>query len=166
LIVTVVRAFVGIGSNLDQPRQHVTRAFVDLEETPEIQTVRASRIYRGPPMGPQHQPDFFNAVAAVDTTLTAVELLAVLQDIEMRHGRVRDGEHWGPRTLDLDLLLYGDQVVSEPNLVVPHPGLYTRAFVLYPLYDVAPELRFPDGRVLKDTLERVSGEELTVVDAV
>ena len=164
--MTVVRAFVGIGSNLDQPRQHVTRAFVDLEETPEIQTLIASHIYRGPPMGPQDQPDFFNAVAAVDTTLTAVELLAVLQDIEMRHGRARDGEHWGPRTLDLDLLLYGDQVVSEPQLVVPHPGLYTRAFVLYPLYDVAPELRFPDGRVLKDILERVSGEELTVVDAV
>lgn len=164
--MTVVRAFVGIGSNLDQPRQHVTRAFVDLQETPEIQTVRTSHIYRGPPMGPQDQPDFLNAVAAVDTTLTAVELLAVLQDIEMRHGRVRDGEHWGPRTLDLDLLLYGDQVVSEPQLVVPHPGLYTRAFVLYPLYDVAPELRFPDGRVLKDILERVSGEELTVVDAV
>lgn len=94
-------------------------------------------------MGPQGQPDFINAVAALATRLPPQDLLQALLAIEVRHGRRRDGAHWGPRTLDMDLLLYGDTVLDAPGLVLPHPGLHQRAFVLYPLADIAPELSVP-----------------------
>ena len=94
-------------------------------------------------MGPQDQPDFVNAVAALETGLAPQVLLQMLLAIEVRHGRRRDGSHWGPRSLDLDILLYGDLLLDTPALKLPHPGLHERAFVLYPLADIAPELSVP-----------------------
>ena len=103
-------------------------------------------------MGPQDQPDYVNAVMAVATDLSPIELLRALQVIENSHGRVR-GERWGSRTLDLDILLYGDQIIALPDLTVPHIGLTERAFVLYPLYEIAPQLIIPNKGRLVDLLK-------------
>lgn len=138
-----VTAYVGLGSNMERPAEQITRAFDELAALPDTRLVTRSPLYRSPPMGPQGQPDFINAVAALATHLPPQDLLQALLAIEVRHGRRRDGAHWGPRTLDMDLLLYGDTVLDAPGLVLPHPGLHQRAFVLYPLADIAPELSVP-----------------------
>jgi len=134
--------YIGLGSNLDRPLDQIKRAFDELQDIPDSRCLRRSPLYRSPPMGPRDQPDYVNAVAALETRLSPRNLLTVLQGIERTHHRVRE-QQWGARTLDLDLLLYGDLVVSSSDLEVPHPGLTERAFVLYPLRDIAPELRVP-----------------------
>jgi 2-amino-4-hydroxy-6-hydroxymethyldihydropteridine diphosphokinase len=103
-------------------------------------------------MGPQDQPDYVNAVMCVATDMLPLDLLRGLQSIENIQGRVRKGQRWGARTLDLDILLYGDQIIELSDLIVPHPGLANRAFVLYPLYEIAPELRVPGKGLIADLL--------------
>jgi 2-amino-4-hydroxy-6-hydroxymethyldihydropteridine diphosphokinase len=137
------RAYIGIGSNLDDPANQVHRAFQALSTLPAGRLVAQSPLYRSAPVGgPPGQPDYINAVAALDTTLNPDQLLAALRAIETGQGRVR-AERWGPRTLDLDLLLYDRLVRDDPWLTLPHPRLHQRAFVLYPLYDIAPDLDIP-----------------------
>ncbi len=142
-----VRAYIGLGSNLGKPRDQLERAVAELAALPASRLIAVSSLYTSTPMGPQDQPDYINAVAAIDTRLPPEPLLDALQAIEQAHGRVRT-RHWGPRTLDLDLLLYGDEVITTPRLSVPHPGIAERGFVLYPLAEVAPTLRLPDGRAV------------------
>ncbi len=137
-----VTAYIGLGSNLDRPVAQIERAFDELAELPDCRHLRRSPLYRSAPMGPQDQPDYVNAVAGIETRLQPHALLAALQAIEQRHHRLR-GRRWGARTLDLDLLLYADRVVSSADLRVPHPGLPARAFVLYPLRDIAPNAWVP-----------------------
>lgn len=149
----MVRAYIGLGSNLDDPLRQLRRALESLAQLPQTTLAGCSRFYRSAPLGPQDQPDYVNAVAALDTALAAEALLDALQAIETAQGRIRT-RRWGPRTLDLDLLLYGDAVLATPRLCVPHPGLAERSFVLYPLYELAPELRLPDGRALAELLDR------------
>lgn len=140
-------AWIGLGSNLDQPRQQILTALEDLAALP-LTTIRAcSSLYSSRPVGPQDQPDFINAVAVVSTRLSPLALLDQLQALEQRHRRVRE-RHWGPRTLDLDLLLYDDQVLNLPRLVVPHPWLGERAFVVHPMLEIAPDLCLPEGQRL------------------
>lgn len=143
-------AYIGLGSNLEDPLAQVNRAFVELSQLPLTQLLRRSAIYTSKPVGPQ-QPDFTNAVALLDTHLAPLELLDALQAIEQAHQRVRI-QYWGPRTLDLDLLLYGDAIINNERLTVPHPYLTQRSFVLYPLADITPDLHLPDGSVLRDWL--------------
>jgi len=138
-----IRAYVGLGSNLADPPLQLRNAFQALAELPMTQLVAKSSLYRSAPLGGFDQPDYLNAVAALDTTLSAHDLLAALLDIEHRQGRVRGAQRWQARTLDLDLLLYGEQRVQDAKLIVPHPGLRERAFVLYPLQEIAPELEIP-----------------------
>jgi len=139
-----VTAYIGLGSNLQQPIRQVNQALQQLAKIPRTRLVTASSLYRSAPLGPADQPDYINAVAALATGLSPLELLDALQAIERQQGRVREGERWGPRTLDLDLLLYGDLQIHNERLTVPHPGLGERNFVLYPLYDIAGEdLRIP-----------------------
>ena len=146
--MSAVTAYLGLGANLDDPARQVRRAFDELAALPASRLVSRSPLYKSPPLGPPDQPDYINAVAALETTLPPLELLAALRAIEVRHGRTRVGSRWGPRSLDLDILLYGDLMLDSPELRLPHPGLHERAFVLYPLYDVAPELEVPGrGRV-------------------
>ena len=149
-----VTAYVGLGSNLEQPVGQITRAFDELAALPDTRLMGCSPLYMSPPMGPQGQPDFVNAVAMLATTLTPQACMQALLAIEARHGRRRDGTRWGPRTLDLDLLLYGDTVLDTPGLVLPHPGMHERAFVLYPLADMAPELSVPGHGSVKALLAR------------
>lgn len=148
--------FIGLGSNLDDPVAQVEQALEELERVPGSHCTLRSHLYRSAPMGPQDQPDYINAVAALETSLDPVSLLDALQEIEQRHGRVRKGKHWGPRTLDLDLLLYGEQCINSSRLQVPHPGLRERGFVLVPLYEIAPELVLPGGESLGDLMQRVN----------
>jgi 2-amino-4-hydroxy-6-hydroxymethyldihydropteridine diphosphokinase len=135
-------AYVGLGSNLDHPVEQVRRAFEALDRLALTRLVARSPLYRSDPVGPPGQSDYINAVAHLRTGLGPLELLDALQLIESRQGRVR-GERWGPRTLDLDLLLFGDEVIDTPRLTVPHPRLVERAFVLLPLKDVAAEMIVP-----------------------
>ena len=137
-------AAVGLGANLGDVARSVRDAIDALGQLPGTRLVQASRLYRTPAWGVTAQPDFINAVALLDTGLSARALLEALLDIERVHGRVRvDGERWGPRTLDLDLLLHGDATIDEPGLRVPHPHLHERAFALLPLAEIAPEAEIP-----------------------
>ncbi len=136
------QAFVGIGSNLANPADQVARAVAALQELPYTDLVARSALYESAPFGPVKQPDFVNAVVQLETELDAAELLRRLQDIEQKHGR-RRGERWGPRVIDLDLLVYADEVIDDDALTVPHPGIAERNFVLLPLQEIAPDLIIP-----------------------
>jgi 2-amino-4-hydroxy-6-hydroxymethyldihydropteridine diphosphokinase len=133
-----VRAAVALGSNLDDPQAHVRRAFDELAALPGTRVLARSSLHRTKPVGYADQPDFINAVVHVETRLSARELLDALLDIERKHGRVREIPN-GPRTLDLDIVVYGDARIDEPGLVVPHPRAHERAFVLDPLREVWPD---------------------------
>jgi 2-amino-4-hydroxy-6-hydroxymethyldihydropteridine diphosphokinase len=150
-----VPAYVGLGSNLDDPAGQLRRALDSLAALPQTSLVAHSSLYLNPPMGPCDQPDYVNAVAGLLTMLAAEELLGALQSIEAAHGRRRDGRRWGPRTLDLDLLLYGSLQVKTDGLTLPHPGLRDRPFVLLPLRELAPGLRTPDGQAIARLAESV-----------
>jgi 2-amino-4-hydroxy-6-hydroxymethyldihydropteridine diphosphokinase len=149
-----VTACVALGSNLDDPRVRVERGFAALAALPNTVVRARSRLYRTPPWGLVDQPDFINAAARLETTLAPRELLDALLAIETRAGRVR-GARNGPRILDLDLLLYGDHAINEQDLVVPHPRLHERAFVLLPLADIAPDLEVPGQGCVAELLEHV-----------
>lgn len=137
-----VQVYISIGSNLDNPPAQVTRALVALARLPDSSGLVRSPIYRSAPLGPPGQPPYLNAVVRLDTQLPPLDLLRALQAVETAQGRVRT-ERWGARTLDLDLLLYGDLIQHDPVLTVPHPRLPERAFILYPLRDLTPDLELP-----------------------
>lgn len=155
----MVTCYIGLGSNLQQPAQQVRQALHELATIPDCRLLAQSSLYRSPPLGPQDQPDFINAVAAIETSLSPHALLDALQAIEQTHQRQRT-RHWGPRTLDLDLLLYGDQEINDTRLQLPHPGLRQRAFVLYPLDEIAPRLQVPGLGPLSELLRAVPAQGL------
>ncbi len=136
------RAFVGLGSNLDEPARQIEAAIAGLERIPDTQVAARSSLYRSAPFGPIAQPDFVNAVVMLETRRMPRELFEQLQTIEREQGRER-GERWGPRRIDLDLLVFGDEVIEENGLKVPHPGIAERNFVLLPLSEIAPDLIIP-----------------------
>jgi 2-amino-4-hydroxy-6-hydroxymethyldihydropteridine diphosphokinase len=142
----LVRAYVGLGGNLGDRRSYLERALDLLDRDPEIRVADVSSFRDTEPVGYVDQPRFLNAVAAVETELGPRELLERMLAVERVLGRERAGPRYGPRTIDLDLLLYGDEQIAEPGLVVPHPRLAERAFVLEPLAELAPDLVLPDGR--------------------
>ena len=136
-------AFIGLGSNLGERETLIRLALDDLGRVPHSRLERVSALYDTEPVGEVDQPSFLNAVAQIDTELTPGQLLWNLQLIERRLGRTK-GRRWGPRTMDLDLLLYGDQVIDQPDLKVPHPEMTRRAFVLVPLLEIDPSLVHPE----------------------
>ena len=137
-----VQVFIGLGSNLNQPVEQLKRAVAALLDSVDLNGVACSGFYSGKPMGPQDQPDYVNAVIQLETRLKPRPLLQLLQRIEEQQGRVRE-RRWGERTIDLDLLLYGDQCIDLSELTVPHIGLAERNFVLYPLQEIVPDLYIP-----------------------
>ncbi|WDK02138.1 2-amino-4-hydroxy-6-hydroxymethyldihydropteridine diphosphokinase [Xanthomonas campestris] len=154
----MLTAFVGLGANLGKAEATVRAAIVALGTLPQSSVTAASRLYRTPAWGREDQPDFINAVAAVRTTLAPLALLDGLLAIEQAFGRDRrDGERWGPRTLDLDVLLYAEQVIDLPRLQVPHPHLHARAFALVPLAELAPEAIIPGHGTVRHALQGVDG---------
>jgi 2-amino-4-hydroxy-6-hydroxymethyldihydropteridine diphosphokinase len=159
------RVYIGLGSNLAEPREQLRGALKALAALPSSSLVAVSSLYISDPLGPPDQPRYNNAVAALDTSLAPLTLLDALQAIEQAQGRERKAERWGPRTLDLDILLFGDRLLDEPRLTVPHYHLHARAFVLYPLAEVAPDtLQLADGRHLADLLVACPFEGLERLD--
>ncbi|MBD9367689.1 2-amino-4-hydroxy-6-hydroxymethyldihydropteridine diphosphokinase [Xanthomonas sp. XNM01] len=151
-----VRACVGLGANLGDAADSVRAAAAALDALPRTRLLALSRLYRTPAWGREDQPDFINAAACVETTLAPSALLQALLEIELAFGRQRDpGDRWGPRTLDLDLLLYGDQVLDLPGLEVPHPRLHERAFALVPLAEIAADAVVPGHGTVHDVLGRI-----------
>jgi 2-amino-4-hydroxy-6-hydroxymethyldihydropteridine diphosphokinase len=159
----MVNAYIGLGSNLDDPKNHVTQALEDLKQLPRSQLLLASKLYLSKPVGPQDQDDFVNAVALLMTELEPLALLDELQVIEQRHQRIRE-RHWGPRTLDLDLLLFGDQSIQNSRLTVPHPELSNRDFVVGPLFELCPKLTLPNGTPLLELLQQCPIDGLICID--
>lgn len=156
-----MESYIGLGSNLDNPQLQLTTALAGLDDIPDTTLVKYSSFYRTKPVGPGNQPDFINAVALLNSGLTARQLLGRLQSIENRHGRIRDGRRWGPRTLDLDMLMYGNEIINEPELMVPHPEIRHRNFVLIPLLELAPDIRIPDLGRADDLLAEVGRAGIT-----
>lgn len=159
-----VPAYIGVGSNLEDPAAQVRSALAALAELPESRLVAASGLYRNPPMGPQDQPDYVNAVAGILSRLEPAPLLGELQALERRLGRVRKaGDRWGPRIIDLDLLMYGRRIVEEPGLTLPHPGISERNFVLFPLRDIAASLHVPGAGRVRDLAARFSESDVCLI---
>lgn len=154
-----VRAYVALGSNLGDPLTTVQAAFGALRSLPETVLAAASSLYRSVPVGLRNQPDFINAVAALDTRLDADALLAELFAVEARFGRRRDYHH-APRTLDLDLLLHGDETCSAAQLTLPHPRMHERAFVLLPLLELAPDIAIPGHGPARELMKSCREQKL------
>jgi len=158
-------SYIGVGSNQANPVKQARLAIETLQQLPNSVFCKCSSLYHSAPMGPQDQPDYINAVAKIDTQLTAVELLDELQKIELSQGRIRKENRWGARTLDLDIILYGNQIINNSRLTIPHYGMKEREFVLYPLLEIEKDLLLPDGITLsqltrqcnKNGLVRISG---------
>jgi 2-amino-4-hydroxy-6-hydroxymethyldihydropteridine diphosphokinase len=159
-----VIAYIGLGGNLDGPVERIRLARRAINNVAGIRELSFSSLYRSAPMGPADQPDYVNAVMAVETSLTPLQLLNELQAIETAFGRVRIGERWGPRTLDLDILLYGRSILDSVRLTVPHPGLAQREFVLYPLQEIAPDLDIPGLGPLADLVRQCPCRGLSVIE--
>jgi len=158
------RVYIGLGSNLAEPVQQLQAALAAIGKLPRCRLVAVSSLYASDPLGPPDQPRYVNAVAALDCTLTPLELLDALQAIEREQGRVRKAERWGPRTLDLDILLFGDLQLDEERLTLPHYHMHARAFVLYPLAEIAADLVLPDGQPLQTLLANCPFEGLERLD--
>ena len=157
-------AYVGLGANLDDPIRQLRKALDALSVLPWCRLLRYSSLYRTPPLGPPSQPDYVNGAALLETDLTPLDFLDALQGIERSQGRRRGSERWGPRTLDLDLLLYGTRIMAEERLCLPHPQMHRRAFVLVPLAEIAPvDLRVPGVGFLRDLLPECDHEGVTLV---
>ncbi|WP_434586330.1 2-amino-4-hydroxy-6-hydroxymethyldihydropteridine diphosphokinase [Klebsiella sp. R390] len=155
----MTRVYIAIGSNLASPLEQVNAAVAALAAIPDCRVIATSSFYRTPPLGPQDQPDYLNAAVALETELQAEALLDHTQRIELQQGRERKAERWGPRTLDLDIMLFGDAVINTERLTVPHYDMKNRGFMLWPLFEIAPTLRFPDGISLRQVLENLAADK-------
>jgi 2-amino-4-hydroxy-6-hydroxymethyldihydropteridine diphosphokinase len=164
MVPAPVQACIGLGGNLGDAAATLRAALAELDTLPHTRLLRASQLYRSPAWGNQAQPDFINAAAVVATTLAPLDLLQALLALEARHGRQRTpGERWGPRTLDLDLLLYADAVIDLPGLQVPHPHLHARAFALLPLAEIAAEATIPGHGTVRDIRDRIETDGIAPI---
>jgi len=159
----VTAAFVGLGANLGEPENRVREALGELDALPHTRVVKSSSLYRSEPLGYAAQPPFVNAVAQLETGLPAERLLAGLHAIEARHGRERSFPD-APRTLDLDLLLFGNAIIESEKLNIPHPRMHERAFVLLPLVEIAPEVAIPGRGPAKALLEKCKDQGIGRID--
>lgn len=149
--------YIGLGANIDQPEVQIRSALRALQQLPNSQLQAVSSLYSSPPLGPTDQPDFYNAVAALETTLTPETLLDALQQQERKQGRIKH-RHWGERCIDLDILLYDNLHITSATLTIPHKEMCHRRFVLAPLADIAADLILPDGRPIQSLLADCQGE--------
>ncbi len=151
--------YIGVGSNLNNPKQQVSTAINDIKSIIEFDFIAASSLYKTPPMGPQDQPDYINAVIKLTSSVSADTVLDKLQEMEHLHGRVRK-TRWGARSLDLDILLFGNETINTARLKIPHPGLNLRAFVLYPLIEIEPNFTLPNGISLKQQVASLAKHDI------
>jgi len=157
-------AYIGLGSNLADPQAQVRTALTELDEISNTKLVKASSLYVSKPMGPSDQPDYINAVAKISTQLSPVELLSALQDIEQDHQRKRKQERWGPRTLDLDIIMYGEQQIDTKKLQIPHYGVAVREFVLVPLQELQADLHIPGKGAVADLIDQLPSYKLERIE--
>jgi len=150
----LVLAYIGLGSNLNHPKEQIKNALIALNSTKDVKVVGLSSLYQSKPIDGSKQPDYINAMCQLDTHLTALELLYVCQDIETRQHRVRE-KKWGARTIDLDIIIYGVQVIASKQLIVPHPQMMNRAFVLVPLAELEPNLKVPVLGSIQDLIAKL-----------
>jgi 2-amino-4-hydroxy-6-hydroxymethyldihydropteridine diphosphokinase len=155
-----VKAWLGLGSNLQRPVAQIKRALSSLESASGIEILRTSSLYRTPPWGDERQDDFINAVVQVETDLEPMPLLRILQSIENGMGRQRSGNRWGPRLIDIDLLLYADRQIQSEELELPHPRMYQRAFVLVPLCELDGSVTIPGHGVAEELLRRLYSTDI------
>jgi 2-amino-4-hydroxy-6-hydroxymethyldihydropteridine diphosphokinase len=141
-------AYIGLGSNIENPKGQIHTALVNIQSHEQISIQHCSHLYASAPMGPKNQPDYINSVIRITTGLTPIELLDVLQAIEQQHGRRRIGERWGPRTLDLDILLFNNLTMDNDRLTLPHYGMAQREFVMVPLFEIEPDMIMQDGKTI------------------
>jgi len=153
-------SYIGLGSNIDEPRVQISTALVNIQAHEQISVQLCSHLYASAPMGPKNQPDYINAVCKVTTSLTPIELLDVLQSIEHDHGRKRVGERWGPRTLDLDILLFNNLSMDNDRLTLPHYGMAQREFVMVPLFEIEPDMMMSNGKSIASWVSQCSFERL------
>ncbi|MCI2284885.1 2-amino-4-hydroxy-6-hydroxymethyldihydropteridine diphosphokinase [Colwellia sp. MSW7] len=149
-------AYIGLGSNLSGPVEQIKQAIKKVEIIPHSRLLSVSSLYLSKPMGPQDQDDYINAVLALETSLCAIELLNSLQSIENNAGRVRKENRWGARILDLDIILFGNEIINTDRLTIPHYGMSEREFVLLPLAEIAPKLILPNGDSLEDLSQKIA----------
>lgn len=155
--------YIALGSNLNMPIQQLKLAIQTMADLPDTEIKKVSSLYQSQPLGPQDQPDYVNAVACLDTGLSPLALLDALQNIENEQGRIRL-RRWGERTLDLDILLYDNQIIHNEHLTVPHYDMQNREFVIVPLYEISPELILPDGVSLQQLVKRFSSHQMAILD--
>lgn len=155
--------YIALGSNLNMPIQQLNLAIQAMADLPDTEIKKVSSLYQSQPLGPQDQPDYVNAVACLETELSPLALLDALQNIENGQGRIRL-RHWGERTLDLDILLYDNQIIHNERLTVPHYDMQNREFVIVPLYEISPELILPDGVSLQQLVKRFSSHQMAILD--
>jgi 2-amino-4-hydroxy-6-hydroxymethyldihydropteridine diphosphokinase len=148
--------YIGIGSNLGDSERQTANAFEAISNLEGTRLLKTSSLYASKPMGPQDQPDYINAVCLIETTLKPHSLLKQLQGIELDYGRERKGDRWGPRTLDLDILLYGSQHIDTADLIIPHYGMAEREFVMVPLFEIAPTMVMKDGKPIANWVANCS----------
>lgn len=160
-----VTAIIGLGANLENPIEQVQQAISELATVKGIKLLKASSLYATLPVGPQDQPNFINAVAQIETVFEAHQLLDELQALEQKHRRVRL-RHWGPRTLDLDLLFFGQETISTQRLTVPHPEIINRAFVIIPLLEILPDFRMPNGEALSKYVNGLPAEDMKAIHII
>ena len=155
-------AFIGLGSNIKSPKQQIKSAIKSIEGIALTQVLKVSSLYKSKPIGPQNQNDYINAVAKIDTDLMPLELLECMQDIENQQGRIRK-EHWGPRTLDLDILMFGEEIIKDDKLTIPHAEIENRSFVLAPLAEIDPNCLIPEKGMARDLLAIIGQEDLEII---
>ncbi|MDF2941040.1 MAG: folK [Gammaproteobacteria bacterium] len=157
-----VKAYLGLGSNLNNPVEQIKQAIVEIAEFETTAVLAQSSLYESAPLGPQDQPHFINAVLAIETELSPLDLLKACQTLELKHGRVKK-RHWGERTLDIDILLYGNEIIDLPELTVPHKGLKQRNFVIQPLAEIAPDLCLASGETVKNLNQNLQAFHLNKI---
>ncbi|MGK0476205.1 MAG: 2-amino-4-hydroxy-6-hydroxymethyldihydropteridine diphosphokinase [Oleispira sp.] len=155
--------YIGLGANLNQPQQQIELALIELARLSNTTLISHSSLYHSKPVGPQDQPDYINAIALLDTLLEPLDLLDVLQKLEQDHGRLRQ-RHWGERTLDLDIILIDNKIIESERLTVPHPFAQQRSFVLFPLFEISPNLIFPNGIALEQLLTELDNDLIRIRD--
>lgn len=157
----MTRVYLALGSNLANPLHQVQSALDALAVIPQTRLIATSSFYRTPPYGPANQPDYLNAAVALETTLSPEGLLDNTQRIELEQGRVRQNHRWGPRTLDIDIMLFGNLTLSSSRLTIPHYDISNRAFMLVPLVEIAPTLHFPDGTSAAEMLSKLDANAIS-----
>ena len=155
-------AWLGLGANLQQPLAQLNEAIQHIKKTTGVEVLQVSSIYKTPPWGDEDQPDFLNAVVHIETSLTAIELLRQMQNIENDMGRVRKDRRWGPRLIDIDVLLYAEQTIDSRELSLPHPRMHERAFVLLPLCELEPATEIPGKGRADSLLAGLEHDEITL----